>query len=175
MVFYIPVWYYLFMKKLGCILFLFLNLLLTPASSILLFYLIVLFISFEKYSNGKIVWGDNFFIVFLLCILLVFFIFKLCIFPLIYILNKNNLYIHNFFEKIAHNQNFRNKVLVFACITDIIIILLFSAETFLYSIKDLPFVFIVHSLFGLGGVFICYLSLIIWFKIRKHKINCKNV
>ena len=166
MVFYIPVWYYLFMKKLGCILFLFLNLLLTPASSILLFYLIVLFLSFEEYSNGKIVWEDNLFVVFLICILLIFCIFKLCIFPLIYILNKNNSHIHNFFEKIVYDKNFRNKVLFFACITDTIIILLFSFETFFYSIKNLPFVFIVHSLFGLGGVFICYLSLIIWFKIR---------
>lgn len=154
------------MRKLGCILFLFLNLLLTPASSIFLFYLIVLFLSFEEYSNGKIVWEDNLFVVFLICILLIFCIFKLCIFPLIYILNKNNLYIHNFFEKIAHNKNFRNKVLFFACITDIIIIMLFLVEALFYSIKDLPFVFIIHSLFGLGGVFICYLSLIIWFKIR---------
>ena len=76
------------MEKFGYTLFILLNLLLTPASSILLFYLIVLFIAFEEYSNDTFILGDNLFVVILLCLLFLFFIFKLCIFPLIYILNK---------------------------------------------------------------------------------------
>ncbi len=155
------------MEKLGYTLFILLNLLLTPASSILLFYLIVLFIAFEEYSNDTFILGDNLFVVILLCLLFLFFIFKLCIFPLIYILNKNNSSIHNFLKKITLEKSFRNRVLFFACITDIIVILLFSLETLFYSIKDFPFAFIFHSIIGLGGVTLSYLSLIIWYKINK--------
>ena len=72
------------------------------------------------------------------------------------------------FKENNSRKSFRNRVLFFACITDIIVILLFSLETLFYSIKDFPFAFIFHSIIGLGGVTLSYLSLIIWYKISKN-------
>ena len=89
-----------------------------------------------------------------------------------------------FFERIKNERKYKFKVVLYALLSDFLCIFLTPImETFIFNIfpdnsstyRDFFFSNIVSFFLWGGGVTLSYLSLIIWFKIRKHKINCKNV
>ncbi len=146
---------------------------LTPVIPILLVSSIVIIIALNEYSNNEFILKDCFLVFNLIVFLLLYYVSKLFIFPLIYKFSKNNQYIGNFFEKIKKQKSFRYKVLLFSVLADIILILAFLASSFLTDIKDFLQAFGFYFLIGGGGVFISYLSLIVWFKMReKSSKNC---
>jgi|GEM_PF-2793012 hypothetical protein len=161
------------MKRLFYLLFWILNFLLTPVIPILLVSATVIFIALNEYSNNEFILKDCFLVFNLIVFLLLYYVSKLFIFPLIYKFSKNNKYISNFFERIKKQKSFRYKVLFFSILTDIIVILAFLASSFLTDIKYFVQAFVFYFLIGGGGVFICYVSLILWFKIEeKLSKNC---
>ena len=94
-------------------------------------------------------------------LLIVFFIFmeilaigKLFLFPFLYlsITKKKNL--EKFF-----NKKYIISILSLALLIDFI---------FIYMWQKFNFYILFFYILSFGGVFICYLSLIIWFKIKKH-------
>ncbi len=146
---------------------------LTPVIPILLVSSIVIFIALNEYSNNEFILKDCFLVFNLIIFLLLYYVSKLFIFPLIYKFSKNNQYIANFFERIKKQKSFRYKVLLFSVLADIIVILAFLVSLFLTDIKDFLQAFLFYFLIGGGGVFICYVSLILWFKIKeKSSKNC---
>lgn len=156
------------MKRLFYLLFWILNFLLTPVIPILLVSSTVIFIALNEYSNNEFILKDCFLVFNLIVFLLLYYVSKLFIFPLIYKFSKNNQYISNFFERIKKQKSFRYKVLLFSFLADIIVILAFLASLFLTDIKDFLQAFVFYFLIGGGGVFICYLSLILLFKIEEN-------
>ncbi len=95
-------------------------------------------------------------------LLIVFFIFmeilaigKLFLFPFLYlsITKKKNL--EKFF-----NKKYIISILSLALLIDFI---------FIYMWQKFNFYILFFYILSFGGVFICYLSLIIWFKIKKHR------
>lgn len=141
---------------------------LTPVIPILLVSSTVIFIALNEYSNNEFILKDCFLVFNLIVFLLLYYVSKLFIFPLIYKFSKNNQYISNFFERIKKQKSFRYKVLLFSFLADIIVILAFLASLFLTDIKDFLQAFVFYFLIGGGGVFICYLSLILLFKIEEN-------
>ena len=140
--------------------------------------LIFSFIILNIILSSNIIWIIGYFAILFLLIspsqpvsnilLIVFFIFmeilaigKLFLFPFLYTFIAQKRNFDKFFDK-----KFIIIILSLALLTDCIFIYIW------YKFNSyIPFFYIL----SFGGVFICYLSLIIWFKIRNYKINCKNV
>jgi len=139
------------MKRLFYLLFWILNFLLTPVIPILLVSATVIFIALNEYSNNEFILKDCFLVFNLIVFLLLYYVSKLFIFPLIYKFSKNNQYISNFFERIKKQKSFRYKVLLFSFLADIIVILAFLASSFLTDIKDFLQAFVFYFLIGGGG------------------------
>ena len=134
--------------------------------------LIFSFITLNIILSSNIIWIiGNLAILFLLIspsqpvsniLLIVFFIFmeilaigKLFLFPFLYlsITKKKNL--EKFF-----NKKYIISILSLALLIDFI---------FIYMWQKFNFYILFFYILSFGGVFICYLSLIIWFKIKKHR------
>ena len=154
------------MKKLSYLLFLFLNILLTPITPILFVFFITILMALNRASNNEFILKDKLLIFIFSVFLLLFYISRIFIFPLIYKFGKSNEYISNFFEKINKHRSFRNKVLLFSFLADIITIFLFLIEEFFTQNSNFLQVFIICFLIGGGGLTLSYLSLIIWFKTK---------
>ena len=124
-------------------------------------FTILLIIGFADLSSIPISQGVGFYILVCLWIItmLLTLISKICIFPYLYKkLSKNN-FIFDYLEKIRMDKHLAVEILIFAIILD------FSIAYSYIHITCLNYMSFVN-LFCFGGVFICYLSLIIWFKIR---------
>ena len=101
---------------------------------------------------------------------------KVSIFIILAHKGKQNSYISQFFDKIKFEKNFRYKILLLAILCDYLFhrivpaVLNFAG----YILKDLNSVCShMADSYGLlfpawlGGVFVCYLSLVVWFWITK--------
>lgn len=155
------------MQKLFYILFWLLNIILTPITPLLVIFFAGIIAALTEYNKILITNKDTLIIFFILGVIFFYYIFKIFVLPLIYFVSKKNIYIHNFFDKIEKEKYFRKKVLFRALLGDILIILLWLNETIFLNIKNLPEGFIFCYLVSGGGLFASYLSLIIWFKIKK--------
>ncbi|CDC21826.1 unknown [Clostridium sp. CAG:306] len=131
-------------------------------------FTLLLIIGFADMSSIPISQEVGFY--FLVCLwfftMLLILICKICIFPYCYKnLSKNN-FLFDYIEKIRLDKKFAIKILLSVIILDFCIT---------YSYINIP-CFSYMSLFNVfcfGGVFICYLSLIVWFKIKeKSSKNC---
>ena len=138
--------------------------------------LIFSFITLNIILSSNIIWIIGYFAILFLLIspsqpvsnilLIVFFIFieilaigKLFLFPFLYlsITKKKNL--EKFF-----NKKYIISILSLALLIDFI---------FIYMWHKFNFYILFFYILSFGGVFICYLSLIIWFKInKKSSKNC---
>ena len=130
--------------------FLILNIILSSNIIWIIGYLLILFLFIspsQPFSN-----------ILLIC----FFVFlqilalgKLFLFPFLYlsITKKKNL--EKFF-----NKKYIISILSLALLIDFI---------FIYMWQKFNFYILFFYILSFGGVFICYLSLIIWFKIKKHR------
>lgn len=126
---------------------------------------------------GLAIWISLFFVFFV-------WIFKILIFIILSQIKHKDTYMTQFFERIKNERKYKFKVVLYALLSDFLCIFLTPImETFIFNIfpdnsstyRDFFFSNIVSFFLWGGGVTLSYLSLIIWFKIRKHKINCKNV
>ena len=126
---------------------------------------------------GLAIWISLFFVFFV-------WIFKVFIFIILSQIKHKDTYMAQFFERIKNERKYKFKVVLYALLSDFLCIFLTPIiETFIFNIFpnnsseyiDCFLSNIVAFILWGGGVTLSYLSLIIWFKIRKHKINCKNV
>ena len=148
------------------ILFWILNLFFTPITPILILCTILIFSVFSKMASFPVVSWKIFLFVFAICVMLIFYIARFFIFPLIYKYSRNRQIIR-FFDRIKNECKFRKKVFTTTFLVDISMIILFLSEVPLSSIKNYIIGFIFFTVLGGGGVLMCYLSLVVWFWITK--------
>ena len=125
-------------------------------------FTVLLIIGFADLSSIPISQGVGFYILVCLWIItmLLTLISKICIFPYLYKkLSKNN-FIFDYLEKIRLDKLYAIKILIFAFVLDFCI-------TCSYILVSCVNYMTLFNIFCFGGVFICYLSLIVWFKISK--------
>ena len=134
------------------------------------FYIFLMFYSLINGLEpfGLAIWISLFFVFFV-------WIFKVLIFIILSQIKHKDTYMAQFFEKIKNEQKYKFKVVLYALLSDFLCIFLTPIiETFIFNIFpnnsseyiDCFLSNIVAFVLWGGGVFICYLSLIIWFKIR---------
>ena len=98
-------------------------------------------------------------------------IFKILIFILLSQIKRKNTYMGQFFEKIKNDKKYKFKIVLYALLSDFLYIFIIPVCLCIIkktSIVDLLFFNILGSVLWGGGVTLSYLSLIIWFKIKKH-------
>lgn len=155
------------MQKSLYILFGLLNIILTPIVPLLIVFGAGLFLMLNEYTKTSMTNGDIALLFFTIGILSFYYIFKIIALPLIALFSEKNKYIHKFFDKIEKDKIFCRKVLCLAFLTDITIILVWLIETILYNVQDLSEGFIFCYLISGGGLFVSYLSLVVWFKVKR--------
>ncbi len=108
---------------------------------------------------------------FIICFILLWIpciLFKSCLFPFLFRLQKYLPNIHNFFVKLTQQRSFKYKftiiiLLMDALLNGIITYLLFNDS----NSRDIIDSIVLNFLFG-GGVWFCYLSLYIWLDTKKN-------
>ena len=121
--------------------------------------LIMAFAIFSFLCVDAAFWG---LIVAFILLLLINYFFKIIIFPIVYMLSEHNHFkCFEFFNKLINNKNYRNRILVFVSILDLVI-------WFLYYFQFEEYGFLFQLLAG-GGVLTSYLSFFIWYKFYNSK------
>ena len=113
---------------------------------------------------GLAIWISLFFVFFV-------WIFKVLIFIILSQIKHKDTYMSQFFERIKNERKYKFKVVLYALLSDFLCIFIIPVCLCIIkktSIVDLLFFNILGSLLWGGGVTLSYLSLIIWFKIKKH-------
>jgi len=95
---------------------------------------------------------------------------KFIIYPVIYEYIDNSSIIFKFFEKLRTNKLIAIITFLLFCLLDYIIYLYLPKNLIAYSPDDWIHFYKKSQLLGLT---FCFLSLLLWFKIRKHKNNGK--
>lgn len=98
------------------------------------------------------------FVLLLIILLLILAVAKFFLFPLIYFFFEKTFTTNNPFSIFLKNDTNAFFTLFLAFLLDLIFIILWSG--FLSSV-------IMFYILSFGGVFICYLSLVVWFKVKR--------
>ena len=135
----------------------------------LLLTFLYIFLMFYSLINGLepfglAIWISLFFVFFV-------WIFKVLIFIILSQIKHKDTYMSQFFERIKNERKYKFKVVLYALLSDFLCIFIIPVCLCIIkktSIVDLLFFNILGSLLWGGGVTLSYLSLIIWYKIKKH-------
>lgn len=146
------------------VLFIILNIILTPFFILLFFLLLTM--KFYDYTNT-----DTCFYVYSFIILL----FRILVFPFLYLNGQKLQNIKNLFDKIIVKNKLLFITILFAFFCDCLSVFLTTDKNIIYSFNRYIFALKYDYIYSGGGLFVSYLSFLIWLKYikPKWKINIK--
>lgn len=157
-------------KNIPVIIFIFLNIILTPIISFPLFTICI-----DSLIEPEIYGNDGF--AFIFAIILLFYI-RIFTLPIWFKLTKNqNNYLKNLLQKLSDSKKCSLKVLLFAYISDIfayiLLLLYFNSKNLFENMSFIDHIDVFHfGIFFSGyGLFFAYLSLIVWSRLVSQKFK----
>lgn len=154
------------LKKIEILFFVILNIVLSITPILLLTYTISDWLIVNVNHINPII-NDWFYFLYLLILWPLLIIFKICLFPAIFKLKKLFPCTNNFFILLKTHHSFKYKFIIGIIFFDIftnILSHIITAKSL--DIYDLIYVDIVNLFFG-GGVWVCYVSLLVWLDTPK--------
>lgn len=157
-------------KNIPVIIFIFLNIILTPIISFPLFTICI-----DSLIEPEIYGNDGFAFIFVIILLFYIRIFTL---PIWFKLTKNqNNYLKNLLPKLSDSKKSSLKVLLFAYISDIFAYILLNSKNLFENMSFIDHIDVFHfGIFFSGyGLFFAYLSLILWIRLVSQKFKTISV
>lgn len=130
----------------------------------LVFHLLFLYSDHPIFPDGGV--GFWLYVSLWIGVILLTLIAKICIFPVLYRYFTRGNYIFDFFEKIRTRPYFAIRVLFMSLVLDFSIHCFYNLS--LFSQTCISFM-ALYEKFCFGGVFICYIFLIVYFAINQEK------